>query len=105
VDKEIWVLANVRLPANVFATAGLDYVTSAICIYQHQFRFDIQCSALVHKFNNIFLNEYLFRAGQPMYSAFANTQVLGDKPTKPLLPGNIQVDNYYDRNLTLAGRI
>ena len=38
----------------VFAKAGLDNVTSAMCRYQHRFWLDVQFSALVHNFNNMF---------------------------------------------------
>jgi len=51
-----------------FAKAGLDIVTSAMCYYQHRFGLDVQCSALVLNFNNIFSNGHLFRAGQSMNS-------------------------------------
>ena len=40
----------------VFAKAGLDNVSSALCKYQQQFQLDVQCSTLVLNFNNIFLN-------------------------------------------------
>ena len=52
----------------VFAKAGLDNVTSAMCKHQQRFGLDVQFSALVHNFNNIFPNEHLFRAGQSMNS-------------------------------------
>jgi hypothetical protein len=52
----------------VFAKAGLDNVPSAMCRHQHRFGLDVQFSALVHNFNNIFSNEHLFRAGQSMNS-------------------------------------
>lgn len=50
----------------VFAEAGLDNKTSAMCMHQQQFGLDVQCSALVLNFNNIFPNGYLYRAGQSM---------------------------------------
>ena len=52
----------------VFAKAGLDNVTSAMCKYQQRFGLDVQCSALVINFNNIFSNGHLYRAGQSMNS-------------------------------------
>jgi hypothetical protein len=33
------------LPTKVFAKAGLDNVTSAMCWHQQQFGLDVQCSA------------------------------------------------------------
>lgn len=50
----------------VFAKAGHDIVTSTICKHQQRFGLDVQCSALVLNFNNIFSNEHLYRAGQSM---------------------------------------
>jgi hypothetical protein len=38
----------------VFAKAGLDNATSAMYKHQQRFRLDVQCSALVLNFNNIF---------------------------------------------------
>jgi len=55
-------------PTKVFAKAGLDIVTSAICKHQQRFGLDVQCLALVHNFNNIFSNGHLYRAGQSMNS-------------------------------------
>ena len=52
----------------VFAKAGLDNVTSAICKHQQRFGLDVQFSALVHNFNNIFSNGHLYRAGRSMNS-------------------------------------
>ncbi len=52
----------------VFAKAGLDNVTSAMCKHQQRFGLDVQCSALVLNFNNIFSNGHLYRAGQSMNS-------------------------------------
>jgi len=52
----------------VFAKAGLDKITSTMCKHQQRFRLDVQFSALVHNFKNIFSNEHLFRAGQSMNS-------------------------------------
>ncbi|PVD49332.1 hypothetical protein DC498_25535 [Terrimonas sp.] len=40
----------------VFAKAGLDNVTSAMCKHQQRFGLDVQFSALVLNFNNIFSN-------------------------------------------------
>jgi hypothetical protein len=39
----------------VFAKAGLDNETSTMCKHQQQFGLDVQFSALVHNFNNIFV--------------------------------------------------
>ena len=52
----------------VFAKAGLDIVTSAMSKHQQWFGLDVQCSALVHNFNNIFSNGHLYRAGRSMNS-------------------------------------
>ena len=52
----------------VFAKAGLDIVTSAMCNYQQRFWLDVQCSALVLNFNNIFSKGHLYQAGQSMNS-------------------------------------
>ena len=56
------------LTTKVFAKAGLDNVTSAMCKYQRRFGLDVQCSALVLNFNNIFSNGHLYRAGRGMKS-------------------------------------
>jgi hypothetical protein len=56
------------LLTKVFAKAGFDIVTSAMCRHQQQFRLDVQYSALVHNFNNIFSIGHLFRAGQSINS-------------------------------------
>jgi hypothetical protein len=55
----------------VFAKAELNNVTSAMCKHQRRFRLDVQFSALVVNFNNIFSNKHLYRAGQSM-----NSQIL-----------------------------
>jgi hypothetical protein len=73
-----------RTANKVFAKAGLDNLTSAMCKHWLWFGFDVQCSALVLNFNNIFLNEHLYRAGQSMNSLPSQipvrcTQVLSDK--------------------------
>lgn len=52
----------------VFAKAGLDNVTSAMCKYQQRFGLDVQCSAVVLNFNKIFSNGHLYRAGRAMNS-------------------------------------
>ena len=52
----------------VFAKAGLDNVTSAMCKHQHHFGLDVQHSALALNFNNIFSNGHLSRAGHSMNS-------------------------------------
>jgi hypothetical protein len=46
----------------VFAKAGRDNVTSAMCKHRQWFGLDVQFSDLVLNFNNIFLNEHLYRA-------------------------------------------
>ena len=56
------------LLTQVFAKAGLDNVTSAMCKYRQQFGLDVQLSALVHNFNNIFSIGQLCRAGRAMNS-------------------------------------
>lgn len=56
------------LPTKVFAKAGLDNVTSAMCKHQRQFGLDVQFSALVLNFNNIFSIGHLYRAEQSMNS-------------------------------------
>jgi hypothetical protein len=55
-------------PTKVFAKAGLDIITSPVCKHQQRFGLDVQCSALVLNFNNIFSNGHLYRAGQSMNS-------------------------------------
>jgi len=61
------VLRFEMLPlTKVFAKAGLDKETSAMCYYQQQFRLDIHYSALVLNFNHIFSIGHLYRAGQSM---------------------------------------
>ncbi|MFN9998373.1 MAG: hypothetical protein ACK52X_01990, partial [bacterium] len=52
----------------VFAKAGLDIITSAMCKHHQRFGLDVQCSALVLTFNNIFSIGHLHRAGQSMNS-------------------------------------
>ena len=52
----------------VFAKAGLDNVTSAMCKHQQWFGLDVLCSVLVLIFNNIFSNGHLYRAGQSINS-------------------------------------
>jgi hypothetical protein len=56
------------LTTKVFAKAGLDIETSAMCKHQQQFGLDVQYSALVINFNNIFSNGHLYRAGLSMNS-------------------------------------
>ena len=58
----------------VFVKAGLDNITSTTCKHQQQLKLDVQFSALVHNFNNTFLNEHLYRAGQSMN--FLPSQIL-----------------------------
>lgn len=48
----------------VFAKAGLDNQTSAMCKHQQWFRLDVQFSALVLNFNNIISYEHLYRADE-----------------------------------------
>jgi len=52
----------------IFAKAGLNILTSAMCKHQQRFGLDVQCSALIYNFNNIFSNGHLYRAGQSMNS-------------------------------------
>ena len=53
--------------ANIgFAKAVLDNVTSVMCKHQQWVGLDIQFSALVHNFNNIFSIGDLYRAGRSM---------------------------------------
>jgi hypothetical protein len=56
------------LPTKVFAKAGLDNETSAMCKHQQWFGLDVQCSALVINFNNKFSIGHLYRAGESMNS-------------------------------------
>jgi hypothetical protein len=60
----------------VFAKAGRDNVTSAICRHQQQFGLDVQCSGLVHNFNNIFSNGICAGWTINEFPAFANTRTL-----------------------------
>ena len=53
---------------------GLDIVTSAICKHQQWFRLDVQCSALVLNFNNIFSIGNCTGQTSNEFPAFANTQ-------------------------------
>jgi hypothetical protein len=58
-----------QLPlTKVFAKAGQDIETSAMCKHQQWFGLDVQCSASFLNFNNIFSNGHLYRAGQSMNS-------------------------------------
>ena len=52
----------------IFAKAGLDIVSSAMRNHQQRFGLDVQFSALVLNFNNIFSNGHLYRAEQSMNS-------------------------------------
>jgi len=52
----------------VFAKAGLDIITSAMCKHHQRFGLDVQFSTVVLNFNNIFSNGHLYRAGQSMNS-------------------------------------
>ena len=69
-------------PTKVFAKAGLDIVASTMCKHQQRFGLDVQCSALVLNFNNIFSNGHLYRAGQPMNSL--PSQILERQTVKKL---------------------
>ena len=51
-----------------FAKAGLDNVTSVMSKHQQWLGQDVQYSASVHNFNNIFSDGHLFLAGQSMNS-------------------------------------
>jgi len=57
-------MINILLPTKVFAKAGLDNETSAMCYYQQRFRLDVQFSGLVHTFNKIFSIGHLYRADE-----------------------------------------
>jgi hypothetical protein len=48
--------------------AGPDIAISAMYKHQQRFGLDVQCSALVLNFNDIFSNGHLYRAGQSMNS-------------------------------------
>ena len=61
-------MINILLPTKVFAKAGLDNETSAMCYYQQRFGLDVQYSALVLNFNISFSIGHLYRAGQSMNS-------------------------------------
>ncbi|CAN5127267.1 hypothetical protein BH20BAC1_BH20BAC1_09080 [soil metagenome] len=52
----------------VFAKAGLDNVTSAMCKHQQRFGLDVEFSALVHNFSNIFSIGHFYQAGRSMNS-------------------------------------
>jgi hypothetical protein len=60
----------------VFAKAGLDNVTSAMCKHHQWFGLDVQCSALVHNFNNIFSIGICTGQTSNEFPAFANTRTL-----------------------------
>jgi hypothetical protein len=62
-----WTYLELPL-TKVFEKAGLDNVTSAMCKHQQRFGLDINQSALVLNFNNIFSNGHLYRAGQTVNS-------------------------------------
>jgi hypothetical protein len=68
------------LSTKVFAKAGLDNVTSTKCKHQQLFGLDVQCSALVLNFNNIFSDGHLLRVGKSMNSLIS--QIL--KPLRQL---------------------
>jgi hypothetical protein len=57
----------------VFAKAGLDNVTSVMCKHQRRLRQDVEFSASVHNFNNIFSNGQLYLAGQSIISVVARS--------------------------------
>ena len=59
---------NKRQATKVFAKAGLDNETSAMCYYRQRFRLDVHYSTLVHIFNFSFSIEHLYRAGRTMNS-------------------------------------
>jgi len=75
------------LPTKVFAKAGLDNVTSALCKHQQQFGLDVQNSALVHNFNFSFSIGHLYRADEqriPRLRKYSNVsgQAVTTVPTK-----------------------
>ena len=57
----------------VFAKAGLDNPTSAMSKHQQWLRLDVQCSALVLNFNNIFQMGIVPGWAINEFPAFANT--------------------------------
>ena len=59
---------NNKPPTKVLLQVGLDIVTSAMCKHQQRFGLDVQFSALVHNFNNIFLNGHLCPTGKSINS-------------------------------------
>src|SRR5579875_2473342 len=71
-----------RRPTKVFAKAGLDVVTSTICRHQQRFGLDVQFSALVLNFNNIFSMGSCTRQTSNQSSAFAkDSNVIRYPPT------------------------
>ena len=46
----------------VFAKAGLDNVTSAMCMYQQRFGLDVKFSAFTFNLNRIFAIGHMYRA-------------------------------------------
>jgi len=64
-----------RLPTTkVFANAGHDIVTSAICKHQQWFGLTFINLALVVNFNNIFSIEHLYMADEQRIPFLPNTQ-------------------------------
>jgi hypothetical protein len=57
-----------RHTTKVFAKAGLDIVTSAMCYYQQQFGLDVQCSAFVFILQYYIFKWAFVRAGRAMNS-------------------------------------
>ena len=49
-------------------SGGRQYILNLSSLISFLFQQDVQCSALVLNFNNIFSNEHLYRAGQSMNS-------------------------------------
>lgn len=66
-------------PTKVFAKAALDIVISAMCKHRQRFGLDVQRSALVLNFNNIFLNGHLLPGWTiNEFPAFTNTRTVAD---------------------------
>jgi hypothetical protein len=62
------VTVEAQPTTKVFAKAGLDNETSAMCRHQQRFGLDVKFSALVLNFIKTFSIGHLYRAGQSMNS-------------------------------------
>ena len=83
-------IKQVKLQPTSHPKAGLDNVTSAMCKHLQRSGLDVQCSALVHNFNNILLIGHLYRAGQSMNSLPSQILELWTKILEPCNNGNDQ---------------